>query len=207
MAGTFHGARPMPAKIVNLDMHAISTLRYIRASMDAAGSVAVPGSAGIAMGIVGSVSTALSLAPQLQAHWFSIWLLAAPIAAAVGGLLLARPASVASFIATGTPGRKLALGLLPCLFAGAAMTAVLWRADLIEAIPGTWLLLYGCALISASVSTRVMVAWMGLCFVGVGIVALISPSPFQVPLLGAGFGGLHILFGILIGRDAHGRES
>jgi hypothetical protein len=195
------------AKIVNLDTHAVATLRYIRASMDAAGSVAIPGSAGIAMGIFGLATAALSLMPQLNTHWISIWLAAAPIAAVAGGLLLARPTSVASFIATGTPGRKLLLSLFPCLFAGAAMTAVLWSASLIVALPGTWLLLYGCALISASVTTKPIVAWMGSCFVVLGIVALVAPPAFHIPLLAAGFGGLHILFGILIGRGAHGHES
>jgi hypothetical protein len=38
---------------VALDSHALGTLQYIRASIDAAGLLAVPGSAGIAMGAVG----------------------------------------------------------------------------------------------------------------------------------------------------------
>jgi hypothetical protein len=195
------------AKTINLDVHAITTLRYIRASMDAASRVAIPGSAGIAMGVVGFAATGLALVPQFRPFWLSIWLGAAPIAAAAGGLLLASSASPASFLATGTPGRKLALGLLPCLFAGAVMTAVLWSVGRTAVIPGTWLLLYGCALISASVSTTAIVAWMGVSFVVIGIVGLLAPSAFQIPLLGLGFGGLHVLFGILIGRGAHGRES
>lgn len=195
------------AKTVNLDMHAIATLRYIRASMEAAGNVAVPGSAGIAMGSVALIATALSMMPALQSHWLAIWLTAAPVAITAGGLLLARSTAVTSFMAIGTPGRKLALGLLPCLFAGAVMTVVLFNADHTAAIPGTWLLLYGCALISASVSTTAIVGWMGVCFAGIGLVALIAPSEFRMPLLGCGFGGLHILFGILIGRGSHGREA
>jgi len=195
------------AKIVNLDMHAIATLRYIRASMDGAGNVAIPGSAGIAMGGIGLTAAALSLTPDLAAYWLSIWLIAAPLAALVGGVLLARSGSVATFIATGTPGRKLVLGLLPSLFAGAVMTAVLWSASYIDAMPGTWLLLYGCALVSASISTTAIVARMGLCFAGLGLVALISPVAFHIPLLALGFGGLHIVFGILIARGVHGRES
>lgn len=195
------------AKTVNLDVHAIATLRYIRASMEAAGSVAVPGSAGIAMGVVGLIATALSMTPALQSHWLAIWLAAAPIAITAGGSLLARSTTVASFVATGTPGRKLALALLPCLFAGAAMTAVLLNAAHTAAIPGTWLLLYGCALISASVCTKQIVGWMGVCFAGIGLVALIAPTGFQLALLGCGFGGLHILFGILIGRGSHGDEG
>jgi len=195
------------AKIVNLDMHAIATLRYIRASMDAAGSVAIPGSAGIAMGIIALAAAALSLMPNLESHWFAIWLGAAPLAAGVGAMLLARSGSLPSFVASGTPGRKLALGLSPSVFAGAVMTTVLWSADRIEGIPGTWLLLYGCALISASVSTTAIVAWMGVCFAGLGIVALVGPAALHIPLLALGFGGLHIVFGILIARGAHGHES
>ncbi|HEY0683820.1 MAG TPA: hypothetical protein VGD45_15915 [Steroidobacter sp.] len=196
------------AKTVNLDAHAMATLRYIRASMDAAGSVAVPGSAGIAMGAVGTAAAALSAIPNLRPYWLYIWLVAAPVAAIAGGLLLARSASAIHFVSAGTPGRKLALALLPTLFAGAVMTAVLWRADHIGAIPGTWLLVYGCALISASASTTPIVSWMGSCFAGFGLLALVLPAELQIPLLGLGFGGLHILFGILIAREAaHGRQS
>lgn len=196
-----------PAKTVNLDVHAIATLRYIRASMDAAGSVAVPGSAGIAMGSVGVIATVLSLLPVLREHWLWIWLAAAPIAVAAGGLFLASSASLDSFVATGTPARKLTLGLLPCLFAGAVMSVVLWNADRVAALPGTWLLLYGCALVSASVSTLPIVASMGSCFIAIGIGAFVAPAPLRIPLLGLGFGGLHILFGVLIARGVHGRES
>jgi hypothetical protein len=195
------------AKIVNLDMHAIATLRYIRASMDGAGSVAIPGSAGFAMGGIGLAAAGLSLMPNLEKYWLPIWLVAAPLAAIVGALLLANSGSLATFVATGTPGRKLALGLLPSLFAGAVMTAVLWSADRTMAIPGTWLLLYGCGLISASVSTTAIVARMGLCFTGLGVVALLGPAMLQIPLLALGFGGLHIIFGILIARGAHGHET
>ena len=195
------------AKIVNLDMHAIATLRYIRASMDGAGSVAIPGSAGIAMGGIGLAAAGLSLLPNLERYWLAIWLVAAPLAAIVGAVLLAKSGSIANFVATGTPGRKLALGLLPSLFAGAVMTAVLWTADRTVAIPGTWLLLYGCGLISASVSTTAIVARMGMCFAGLGVIALVGPAMLHIPLLALGFGGLHIVFGILIARGAHGHET
>lgn len=198
----------MPAaKTVNLDAHAVATLRYIRASMDAAAGVAVPGSAGIVMGIVGLAAATTCLLPPVREYWFFVWLSAAPVAASAGGVLLTRPRSPLAFVAKGTAGRKLALCLLPSLFAGAAMTAVLWSADRMSAVPGTWLLLYGCALISASVPTTLLVAWMGVSFVGLGIAALFAPFSLQMILLGLGFGGLHILFGILIGRVGDGRES
>jgi hypothetical protein len=87
------------------------------------------------------------------------------------------------------------------------MTAVLWSADRMTFIPGTWLLLYGCALMSASVSTMAIVLWMGLSFAVIGIAALFAPVALHVPLLALGFGGLHILFGILIARGSHARQA
>ncbi len=197
----------MPAaKQVDLDAHAVATLRYIRASMDAAAGVAVPGAAGIVMGLVGVAAAVISLLPPVHAYWFVVWLSAAPIAGAAGAVMLTRPRSPLSFVAAGSAGRKLALCLLPSLFAGAAMTMVLWSGDRMSAVPGSWLLLYGCALVSASVVTTRLVAWMGISFVGLGIAALFVPWLLQITLLGLGFGGLHILFGILLGRG-HGRES
>ena len=47
---------------VALDSHALGTLQYIRASIDAAGLLAVPGSAGIAMGAVGSLAAHVAVA-------------------------------------------------------------------------------------------------------------------------------------------------
>ena len=86
------------------------------------------------------------------------------------------------------------------------MTAVHWNSGNLHAIPGTWLLLYGCALISASVAATRMIAIMGAAFVALGLLALLAPDRLQILLLGVGFGGLHVLFGFLIGRKRHERE-
>lgn len=188
------------ANMVHIDSHAIATLRYIRNSMDAATSIAVPGSSGIAMGCVGLTATALSYAPRLHEHWVAIWLLAAVVAAGLGGTLLARPSSRRRLNLLGAHLRRFALCLFPSLFAGAVLTAVLWSSGQLHAVPGTWLLLYGCALMAVSVATTSMVAVMGGLFVALGLLAFLLPATFQVSLLGIGFGGLHILFGILIGR-------
>jgi hypothetical protein len=192
-----------PANTVRIESHAAATLRYIRASMDGAASVAVPGSAGIAMGGVGLLAMALSSAPSLREHWLAIWLAAAAVAAGVGLPLITQPSSLRGLTLSGTPVRKFALCLLPSLFAGVVMTGVHWSSGNLHAIPGTWLLLYGCALISASVATTRTIAVMGASFVALGLAALLVRSELQVLMLGAGFGGLHILFGLLIGRETH----
>jgi hypothetical protein len=194
------------ANAVRIDSHAVATLRYIRESMDAAASVAVPGSAGIAMGSVGLLAMALSSAPALHEHWLSIWLVSAVLGGSIGFALLTRPASLRGLLLSGTPLRRFALGLFPALFCGAVMTAVHWSNSNLHAIPGTWLLLYGCALISASAAATRTLAIMGGAFIALALAALLLPESAQIFMLGAGFGGLHVLFGLLIGRTSHDRQ-
>src|SRR5580700_6630401 len=74
---------------VALDSHALGTLQYIRASIDAAGLLAVPGSAGIAMGAVGVLAAILVSLKSLAAHWLEIWLIAGLVAIAFGTVLMA----------------------------------------------------------------------------------------------------------------------
>jgi hypothetical protein len=50
-----------------------------------------------------------------------------------------------------------------------------------------------------------VVALLGASFLALSLLALSSPQAAQIPLLGAGFGGLHVLFGFWIGRAAHAR--
>jgi hypothetical protein len=197
---TVQSAHPVP-----IDSQVAATLRYIRATMEAASSIAVPGSAGSAMGIVGLLAAGLASTAALRAHWLLIWLLAAVVAAGLGVALMARPASLRGLTLSGTPIRKLALCLVPSMFAGLVMTAVHWSSGNLHAIPGTWLLLYGCALVAASVPTTGAIAVMGGLFIALGLLALLLPDALQTLLLGTGFGGLHLLFGFLIGRAGHGR--
>jgi hypothetical protein len=74
-------------------------------------------------------------------------------------------------------------------------------------LPGTWLLLYGCAVLSASTvtiaSTMRLLCIMGALFVVLGSLAFGLPQPLHTAILGLGFGVLHILFGLLIGRMNH----
>jgi hypothetical protein len=188
------------ANAVRIDSHAVATLRYIRASMDAAAFVAVPGSAGIAMGSVGLTAMVLSSASGLREHWLGIWLASAVLGGSIGFALLTRPASLRGLLLSGTPLRRFALGLFPALFAGAVMTVLHWNSGNLHTIPGTWLLLYGCALISASAAATRTLAVMGGAFIVLGLGAFLLPDSVQIFMLGAGFGGLHVLFGLLIGR-------
>jgi len=191
---------------VAIDSHALGTLNYIRASIEAAGAFAVPGIAGIAMGAVGVVATIIASIPGLASHWLEIWLIAAMAASASGVLLIARHSRqpARGFMLYRGPARKFVLSLCPALLAGAVLTVVLWQEGLSSLIPGMWLVLYGCAVLSASMMTNAammrLIAMMGGLFVVCGMVAFHLPPRWHNFALGMGFGSLHLFFGILIGR-------
>jgi hypothetical protein len=198
----------MRPNAVSLDSHAAATLRYIRASMEAAATLTVPGSAGIAMGLFGVAAAILTQLPALRPHWLGVWLGAAALAAGSGGMVMARQASLQGFTFFGAPVRKLLLCLSPGLFAGAVLTLVLWHSGDLADIPGTWLLLYGCALVAASAPTTRAVAVLGVLFGMLAIPAYLLPQSLQLITLGVGFGALHLAFGIFIGlKTAHGHET
>lgn len=194
---------------IPIESHALGTLSYIRASMDSAGSLAVPGMAGIVIGAIGLMAAVLASIPALRGGWLGIWLVAACLAFALGGTLMLRQAGArrghARYFG---PARKFLLCLCPALIVGGILTFALWHAGNLQLIPATWLLLYGCAVIPASTATNPtnlrLIAAMGALFIGLGILALVLPFATQTVLLGAGFGFLHLCFGLLIRRANHG---
>ena len=60
--------------------------------------------------------------------------------------------------------------------------------------------------VRASTVTTRTIGLLGASFALLGVLALLLPGGAQILMLGAGFGGLHIVFGILIGRIGHGRQ-
>ena len=164
--------------------------------------------AGIVMGIIG-VLTALAVSvPRLAPHWLAIWLAAAALALVLGGASVARQTVRSGHSRYLGPTRKFLLCLCPALLAGAVLTLALANAGTLSFIPGTWLLLYGCAVLSASTVTTAgiarLICIMGALFVALGSVTFVLPAAAHTLMLGLGFGVLHIIFGILIGRLSHG---
>ena len=67
-------------------------------------------------------------------------------------------------------------------------------------LPGLWLLLYGTAVTAAGALSVRVVPLMGMLFMGTGVAALLLGSAYGNALMAAGFGGLHIVFGVAIAR-------
>src|ERR1700722_83426 len=192
-----------------IESRALGTLDYIRASIESSSSLDVPGMAGIVMGSIGILAAIVVSLPRWAPHWLAIWLAAAAVAFVLGGTLVARQITSRGRTRYLGPARKFLLCLCPSLVAGAVLTVVFATSGMTGFIPGTWLLLYGCAVLSASTVTAAgiarLICIMGALFIALGSMAFALPAAAHTALLGLGFGALHILFGILIGRATHGR--
>ena len=192
-----------------IESRALGTLAYIRASIESSSSMDVPGMAGIVMGIIGLLAAIVVSLPRWAAHWLGIWLAAAAVAFLLGGALVARQIVQRGHTRYLGPARKFLLCLCPALFAGAVLTQVCVTAGMANVIPGMWLLLYGCAVLSASTVTTAgiarLICIMGAIFVALGLMTFALPATAHTAMLGLGFGVLHIIFGFLIGRSSHGR--
>jgi hypothetical protein len=172
--------------------------------MDRAGGfTAVPGLGGALMGVTALGCAALAWPVRGTNRWLTIWLVEAVVAAVIGLGATISKARRSGVPLGGPAGKRFALAFSPPIAAGAVLTAWLARADLMAALPGFWLLLYGAAVTTGGAMSVRLVPVMGICFMLGGIVALFAPAVWGHVLLAAGFGGLQIVFGILIARK-HG---
>ena len=176
-------------------------LRFIRDTMERASAfTAVPGVGGVAMGALALGTAALSLGAKTQEQWLGVWLAGACLAVAIGLAAMARKARRTRTDLFSGPGRRFLLMLVPPLGAGAVLTLALERGGLVPLLPGVWLLLYGTAIVTGGAHSIRLVLVMGALFMLLGCAALSSPAAWGTAYLAAGFGALHIGFGIAIAR-------
>ena len=184
-----------------LHERAIDNLRYIRETMERAASfTAVPGWGGVAMGVSAFGAAALANAQPDGGRWLAVWLVEGVIgfALALGAMVWkARRARVS--LLSGA-GRRFALGFLPPLVAAAALTVALSLAGLHWMLPPVWLLLYGAAVLTGGAYSVRVVPVLGACFMALGVAASFSPPAWGDAYMAAGFGGLQLVFGVLIAR-------
>lgn len=179
----------------------MDNLRFIRETMEGAALfTAVSGWAEVAVGMVALAAAWLAHGQEGISDWLAVWLVAALLAVAItsaGILLKARHAKIP--LAT-KPGRRFALGLAPPLFAGAFVTWALLGTSATDLLPGLWMLLYGTAIVTGGAFSVRIVPVMGACFMLLGSVTLFAPPSWADAFLALGFGGLHLVFGLLIAR-------
>ncbi len=188
--------RPEP---VEIHAHAMDNLRYIRGTMERAGSfTAVPGLGGVLMGSIALVAAWVAGPQTGEPRWMAAWMGAAGFAMLIGIIAAAMKSQRLKLPLLSGPGRKFIAGFAPAMLAGAVLTAALWRTGVSAMLPGVWLLLYGAAVVSGGGNSVRVVPLMGACFMALGIGGLLLPMASGDILLAAGFGGVHIVFGTVI---------
>jgi hypothetical protein len=180
-------------------------LQFIRRTMEVSGSfTAVPGWGMVAVGATALGAGLMAYRQVYMLQWIEIWLGEAMIGLAIGLWSMWMKATRTGVMLLAAPGRRFALGLAPPLVAGAVLTQVLCHHDAIKAIPGMWLLLYGAAVMTGGAFSIRVVPVMGVCFMALGLAALMTPASWALAWMLAGFAGLHLIFGLLIARNYGG---
>jgi hypothetical protein len=186
---------------VALHSRAMDNLRFIRETMERAGAfTAVPGWGGVIIGLTALAATFVAARQPTPERWLIAWLMEGMLAVGIGAIAMKLKSDSAGQALSSAPARRFVLSFAPPLLAGALLGGVLYRSNLIGALPGTWLLLYGTGVVTGGAFSVRVVPIMGLCFMGLGAAALFLPLAWANALLGIGFGALHIVFGIVIAR-------
>ncbi len=163
----------------------------------------IPGAGGVGMGIIALTAALVAGAQPLADWWLATWLIAAAVAAVTGLIAMSRKARLAGVNLTGTTGRRFALGMAAPLIAGAAITYDLWAVRNFTVMAPSWLLLYGAGVLTGGIFSVPVVRAIGICFMTLGIAAIVTPAEWANVWLAIGFGGLHVIFGVYIFRK-HG---
>jgi hypothetical protein len=190
-----------PRDLPTLHTHAMDNLRFVRETMERAGTfTAVPGWGGVLMGASALAAASFAGPPRESFRWLAIWLGDAVVAVAIALVTMARKAARSGATLSARPGQSFALACLPPLAAGGVLTAAFAAKGLIRFLPGCWLLLSGAAVANGGAFSVRVIPVMGLCFMVLGTLALAAPVAWGEWFLAAGFGGLHIGFGFVIAR-------
>lgn len=184
--------------------HAAENLVFIRQAMERSATfTSIPGAGGVAMGLVAFGGSVIAARQPSADRWLAVWLGAAGCAAIVGLMAMARKARRGGGTLTGGIARRFALGMAAPFVAGAAITYELWAVRNFTVMAATWLLLYGAGVLTGGIFSIPIVRAIGVCFMTIGIAAVVTPPEWGNVWLAIGFGGLHVGFGTYIARN-HG---
>lgn len=189
----------------SLHGRAMDNLEFIRDTMERSTAfTAVPGYGGTLMGATAiGASVVASYQPNFR-FWLITWLVEACLAFSIGLLTMWQKSKTVKTPLTSTPARKFAVGFAPPIIAGVILTALLYFNSLFEYLPTIWLTLYGTAVVTGGAYSVRAVPVMGWLFVSLGAVSVFAPTVYGNWMMAAGFGVLHIVFGLIIARKYGG---
>ena len=196
---------------IALHARAMENLSFIREAMERSTPfTGISGKGMVAMGLMALGGGQIARLHLSRDWWLYCWLVVA-LAGCVAGLAamfwkmrgLERP-SVAR------AARRFAMNMAPAVLAGVFLTEMFYELALNAFMPGMWLLLYGAGVVAGgALSVRVLPA-MGAAMMALGAAALfwtlwgagsfaVADAPAEAALA-LGFGGMHMVSGVIVWR-------
>lgn len=193
--------RSVQAPPRDLHAHAMDNLRFIRETMENAGSfTAVSGWGQVAIGLTALAAAVIASRQATAGAWLATWIVEAGVALGVGSFWIVRKARRTALSFNSAPGRKAAICFAPPLVCGALLTPALYNSGGRALLPGTWLLLFGVAVVTGGAMSVKIVPLMGFVVMAIGAAALFTPPAWGDAFMAAGFGLVLIGFGVVIAR-------
>jgi hypothetical protein len=134
----------------------------------------------------------------INARGLVVWVVLLVVSLAIGGVSMAYKARRTHKAFWSPVLRKALWGYVSAMLLGGMLSFSLvlhGRADLLAEV---WLGCYGVGLMAAGAVSVSPVRWMGICFLLLAAMAMFAPPAADLPLLGLGFGWLHLAFGAYI---------
>lgn len=199
-----------PDPPVDLRLRALENLTFIRDTMHRASVfTAVPGWGMVGMGVIALVGGYVAALRYSEDWWIYCWMWVALVGCATGtGAMLLKAKRIGQGVWTGM-GRRAIFSFSPAILAGLILSEILYELRLEPLMPIVWLMFYGVAVCGGGAFSVQVVPLLGLCFILFALVAygVIFFTEMSVGILRAsdlvllaGFGGLHIVFGLIIAR-------
>ena len=193
--------RPRPSNPPEMQARAMDNLRFIRETMEAAGTfTAVSGWGQAVIGLTAIAAAIISSQFPESAEWVLVWAAEALLALFISVWFMYNKARSASLPLLTGSARKLLFSFSPVFAVGMVLTYALMQRHMYPLLPGVWMLLYGTAVVAAGAFSVRIVPVMGAAFITLGGIALFSPVGWNTGLMIVGFGAVHIVFGVVIAR-------
>jgi hypothetical protein len=193
--------RPRPSNPPEMQARAMDNLRFIRETMEAAGTfTAVSGWGQVVIGLTAVFAALLAARQAAFLEWVLVWTAEAILALLISVWFMYNKARSASLPLLTGSARKLLFSFTPAFVVGMVITFACLKRGMVAFLPGVWMLLYGTAVVAAGAFSVRIVPVMGAAFIVTGAVALFAPASWSTALMILGFGVLHIVFGFVIAR-------
>jgi len=193
--------RPQSSEPPEMQARAMDNLRFIRETMEAAGTfTAVSGWGQVVIGLTAILAAILSAQQQTATEWALVWSGEAIVALLISVWFMYNKARSASLPLLTASARKLLFSFTPVFVVGMVLTFAFIERGMYATLPAIWMLLYGTAVVAAGAFSVRIVPVMGAAFIVAGAVALFTPVAWTTYVMIVGFGLLHIVFGLIIAR-------